>query len=102
MGHIVSHQGQMYLWITIPLPRVHSILPCARSDVRKLEAYCLVFGWLAYRSVLKMEAVRFTETLANSYQNIWSHVPEDSTVHTLRRENHKLNTECFPYVHVNT
>jgi hypothetical protein len=36
-----------------------------------------------------MEAVRTSETLVNFYQTTWCYNPEDSNLHTHRRENLK-------------
>jgi hypothetical protein len=39
--------------------------------------------------VLMIEAARTSETLVNFYQTTWCYNPEDSHLHTLRRENLK-------------
>jgi hypothetical protein len=38
---------------------------------------------------LMMEAVRTSETLVNIYLTTWQYIPEDSKLHTHRRENLK-------------
>jgi hypothetical protein len=38
---------------------------------------------------LKMEAVRTSETSVNIYLTTWQYIPEDSELHTRRRENLK-------------
>jgi hypothetical protein len=39
---------------------------------------------------LIMEAVSTTETYVNVYQTKWRNIPEDSHIHTCRRENLNL------------
>jgi hypothetical protein len=44
---------------------------------------------------LMMEAVSSSETLVSIYQTSWFNIPEDSHLHTRRRENLKSHLKCF-------
>jgi hypothetical protein len=46
--------------------------------------------WLTSSSLM-MEEVRFSETSANIYRTTWRNIPEDSHLHTRRRENLKYH-----------
>jgi hypothetical protein len=54
----------------------------------------LVSSW-AYSSTMKMEAVRSSETSADTQRTTRSYIPEDSTLHNHRCEN--LKSYIFIY-----
>jgi hypothetical protein len=51
-----------------------------------------VFWDSASLIVLMMEAADTSETSVNLYQTTWRNIPEDSRLHTCRRENLKSHT----------
>jgi hypothetical protein len=46
---------------------------------------------IALAMALMMEAVSTSETSVNIYQTKWHNIPEDSHIHTRRRENLKFH-----------
>jgi len=65
------------------------VLPCSQVDIdrRFKSAYCLHHQ--ASFITLMMEVVRTSETSVNNYLTTRHYIPEDSKLHTRRRENLK-------------
>jgi hypothetical protein len=62
------------------------VAPCSLVEVyKRYRGPCC----LHHQISLMMEAARTSETLVNFYQTTWHYNPEDSHVHTRRRENLK-------------
>jgi hypothetical protein len=69
------------------------ILPCSQmsTDVSEVRAASII--------ALMMEAARTSETSVNIYLTTRQYIPEDSELHTRRRENlksHKKKCVCRP------
>jgi hypothetical protein len=54
----------------------------------------ITFDTTASITVLMMEAASTSETLLNFYQTTRHNIPEDSHLHTRRRENLKSTNSC--------
>jgi hypothetical protein len=69
----------------------------AKQGTSKKKAFSLLLApYLAYSSILKMEAIRSSQTPEYFYHATWPHILEDSTVKNHRRENLKSNIiQCY-------
>jgi hypothetical protein len=70
------------------------IAPCSlvETDRRFRGAYCL-----HYQNDEMMEAVRTSQKTINFYQTTRRNIPEDSHIHTRRRENLKFHQDFIIY-----
>jgi hypothetical protein len=60
----------------------------------KMAVFCVVVPWVII-TTLMMEVVQTSETLADSYQSTQHYNPEDSHLHSHRRDNLKSYSEDY-------